>query len=410
MPPLLYSDTMAKQLGTQAFARALRKAAPADQETLNAWLAPHSAAPAQTGAATLVGYTLAAIERGDTLYKLRELFGAVNDTLRRPGMATPGVVSNAFIRIRAAAKAKHGDDSDIFAAAKKRLVDDKKYFAAVIAATDAKLAERTAAPTELKWGTIKAFMEAVRDGGTAADAVLFLQLASGARIGEITARSTFEARPGVMVRQMGVEKARGVTEIDKELLFIRPNEFVARFAAMRDQLKDRSNSMIVMAVARRLKALEPVMGTAVVSHDMRRLYANISYAVYGRQQTLISWISTRLGHDGLKSAAHYMTIAPKLTPADVDEIRDMNAQGAEAPAPAAAEPEAKEAEPAQDAAGAIPRNIRKRDGLAGERLSATVAALEATGMRYNQKMLKGYGYSSATVDAWYKSRKGPAAE
>jgi hypothetical protein len=378
----------------RTFARALKAAAPPDNDTLAAFMEPYYPA-AKTATRTLTSYTVTAIELGTSVHTLRELFGAVDVTLKR--VATPGMVSNAFVEIRAAARDKHGDASPVYAAAKTKLVDDKKYHASVREKTAAAVAAKTAAPKVITWAALRRVVDITRNSDAPVDMLVFLMLCSGARRGEVVERSSFEAMPGGRVRQTGIEKSRTLEVVEKEVLYTTPADFVARFKRFRTAMASRGVATINSMVQRRMVELSAVFGAPVVTHDLRRMYAAVSYAVHRGAETFISWISTRLGHEGLNSAQYYMTIDVPMDAGDAAEARGMVDD-------AAAEPDTKDGGGDADDGPIIPRNIKKRDGKASERLDATVASLDAAGIRYTQRTLKEYGYSSTTITEWFARR------
>jgi hypothetical protein len=154
-------------------------------------------------------------------------------------------------------------------------------------------------------------------------AIIMAQIASGCRLIEILSKEFefTESKKDAYIIQNNVAKNRSddAREVEKPILFIEVSVFlkIMQFIRAKMTVKEgdtniqlsnrygkRVNAKIVQLVEE--VGMPPEITS---SHDMRRIYANYSYILYGkRNQSLQSWIMAVLGHGDLTSTANYSTI------------------------------------------------------------------------------------------------------
>jgi hypothetical protein len=153
--------------------------------------------------------------------------------------------------------------------------------------------------------------------------IIKAQLACGGRLIEILS-SEFqftESKKENYIIQNNCAKNRSddEREVEKPVLFITPTEFLGLISLIRSNLtvKDGDNNIkLSNRYGKRVNvsivkiAAECGMPPEISSsHDLRKIYANYSYILFGkRNQSLQSWIAQILGHGDLTSSANYSTI------------------------------------------------------------------------------------------------------
>ena len=153
--------------------------------------------------------------------------------------------------------------------------------------------------------------------------IIKAQIACGGRLIEILS-SEFqfaESKKENYIIQSNVAKNRSddEREVQKPVLFITPTEFLALICLIRSKLtvKDGDNNIKLSnrygkRVNQKIVQLAEEVGMPPEissSHDLRKIYGNYSYMLYGkRNQSLQSWLMSVLGHGDLTSSSNYSTI------------------------------------------------------------------------------------------------------
>mgnify|MGYP001549176480 CR=1 FL=1 len=287
---------------------------------------------------------------------------------------------NRLGAIRAAIREKFGEGSDllnVFIIPKRVYANHQKKY-------NAKVAEENKRPVQVSGDKVEEVVKKTWKSSDLFDNIVLLQLASGARAGEILSFSRFEPVEGKKgwVKQIGLNKVKDGANrtVEKPIIFIPAETFLQWFSLVRGELKKRPGNLMT-TLNRRVKSLFGVPNFS--THDLRKLYANISYEKFGKQQkpppSQAAWVSKVLGHDenSLTSALSYTT---RVVDGEVKQVNP----------PVFVE---------------VPKNENKRDGLALERLEATVAALRQNGEEITTRKLLKYGYGMRVISQWSKQQQ-----
>ena len=222
------------------------------------------------------------------------------------------------------------------------------------------------------------------------DLAIALQLASGGRISEILSFATFKpAKKKQHITQTGILKSKERKTITKPVIHFTVFEFMNILKKLRLKLvaeirkikqgktthydlSQENNSKINRRISKYFEE-------HVASHSLRKIYAALAYRDFA-DKTKVSesaYLSDILGHakDSLDVSTSYSTVA-------VVKQEDV---------------EAKEPEPEDPKDMVVPRNLKVRNGQAGERLAETVRIMELKGLEINNKALRSFGYGSVTV-------------
>ena len=152
--------------------------------------------------------------------------------------------------------------------------------------------------------------------------IIMAQIACGSRLIEILSKEFefTESKIENQIIQNNVAKNRSDADrpVDKPILFITPTVFLALVSLIRSRLtvkKDDDNIKLSNRYGKRVNSkilkLSEECGMIGItsSHDMRRIYANYSYILFGKKnQSLQSWLMLVLGHGDFNSTANYSTI------------------------------------------------------------------------------------------------------
>lgn len=346
----------------------------------------------KSGVRALEDIVIKFINHGINDKTLIELFGALNIIL--PMVAKDSVQQNVMYKIRLAVIAKYGDGSNMHKKSLMSMRFDQEKWRENKAAYIKKVAERNESPTHYDFNKIYDVIQMLDSSTQIEDAIILLQLSSGARIGELLYKSDFIKADENNITQSGILKTDDNRTITKPVLFLHVNDFLSRFRAVRETLTNQginseaSSRPLYLAIVRRIKKYFNVDTT---SHTLRKIYGELSFKTYAKNQKQTAWVSRVLGHaaKSVQVSTSYMTV-------NID-----NFDAAKVRPPIKYEEEHEEPIPPDD----IPRNDKtKRDGLVMERLKATVEALQAAGIKPTLRTLKTYGYSSKTVNEYSKAK------
>jgi hypothetical protein len=165
------------------------------------------------------------------------------------------------------------------------------------------------------------------------------------------------------------------------------------FTRVRGELKTQEKSGVELGhllnarITKRIRSL--FVDEEVKSHDLRRLYADLSYKLFAdpAKTSQQAYLSSILGHDSDDVAKYYSTVDVDINGIPREEFVP---EGDVVAAPQMVD---------------VPRNLEGvRDGKGGERLAATVAALVHNGEKVTSKKLAELGYGRRAVSE-YLSRK-----
>ena len=261
-----------------------------------------------------------------------------------------------------------------------------------------------------------------------------IELASGARINEILSTSTFvKAEQNNWITQTGLSKQlrcvkfkRGmtndeyataveeksvsqITSITKPVIGTTSTILLRMIADLREQLAsdiDKINNNDItpyqfsQAKNKTINTVVRKMVPGATTHTLRAIYANLSYKLYGIDsgQSEAGWVSNVLGH-----AAGSVQVAASYTKTGVEHSSDTKQDETLLPEPV----------PKPIAAISldnIPHNTKgRRDGKAGERILASITALEKAGIKPTAVILRKLGYGSSTISATLRNYVKPSA-
>jgi hypothetical protein len=256
------------------------------------------------------------------------------------------------------------------------------------AAYNEKVFDRNADKRQIDVNKVYDVMDLARQSEDPLDLAIGLQLACGGRISEILSYGNFtESKTENYVIQKGILKQRGPDrreEVEKPIIihYTRP-QFFEMLGKLREKLKKKLTDIkkgksthyelsqeYNTKINNRVRSL---FAEALHSHDMRKVYANLSYDLFAdkAKTSESSWISDVLGHspNSLEVSKSYSVVS--LVDVPKDET-------------------------------VIPRNTKARDGHAYDRLLKTVDALKRNEMPIDSRTLKSYGYGSSTVEKYFK--------
>ena len=192
-------------------------------------------------------------------------------------------------------------------------------------------------------------------------------------------------------------KSKTRKTVEKPVIRYSVAEFLGLMGKMRGmirpQLRDIKNGKITdyefsqdcnSKINRRITKL---LGEKEASHTLRKIYGYMAYQTYANKDDVSesSYLSNVLGHDlkSLDVSKSYSTVSV----VDKGELAEE-------------EKVQKEVDPKDMV---VPRNLKIRNGKAGERLAETVRVLELKGLPVSNKVLRSYGYGAVTVREFLKT-------
>lgn len=277
------------------------------------------------------------------------------------------------------------------------------------------------------------------------DQAVAVELATGARIGEVLLISTFEAlpkQPGY-IRQRHLSKQKDNADkreyIDKPVLHLSVGQVLELVAKIRHSLRKEidevergekkaydvsqsKNATVNRSIDRLIPDIDPVTKKNLnTSHTLRKMYANLAYALLADKSKWSeqSFYSHVLGHSNLSTAKSYSTIqvdVPKIKHERVStEIADVKAdtninkvdinelskqmQALQVQINRAIKEEKRA--PVITMISDVPRNEIKRDGNGYDRLLETVQVMKSKGIDINRQNIRSLGYGSALVTRYF---------
>jgi integrase len=266
---------------------------------------------------------------------------------------------------------------------------DQEKWRANRAAYNEKVFERNGNKRQIDINKVYDVMDLARRSEDPLDLAIGLQLACGGRISEILSYGEFTASKNLgYIIQKGILKQRGDNrreEVEKPVIHYTRPQFFEMLGKLREKLSQKIDDInnkkythyelsqdFNTKINNRVKSL---FGEALHSHDLRKIYANLSYDLFAdkAKTSESSWIADVLGHspNSLEVSKSYSVVS----------LVDM---------------------PKDDTA--IPRNTKARDGHAYDRLLKTVEALQKNDMVIDSRVLKSYGYGSSTVEQYFKKK------
>jgi integrase len=317
-----------------------------------------------------------------------------------PAVSNKSTTQNVYVKIRKAIKAHWGEDHPVSQKAYSTMMYDRAEWRKDRAEYQAKVIARNAQKKHFDQGKIFDIMDTLPDKVNAdfIDLTICLQLASGGRVSEILSYSKFKpsTTPNHII-QTGILKSKTRTEVEKPVIRYSVDKFLELMKRMRDkiepQLRDiRNNKMshyeFSQAVNSRInRRITKYFGEREASHSLRKIYGNLAYKQYANKDDVSesSYLSDILGHDlkSLDVSKSYSTVSV-IDNGDIQEEDKIKI----------------EVDPVDME---VPKNIKKRDGLSGQRLRETHRILVLKGMPVSNKILRSYGYGSNVVSQFLKN-------
>lgn len=225
----------------------------------------------------------------------------------------------SFIRTRM--KKRYGEGSPEYIYLKNLTISDEEHRQRRREALD-RVTEANDDQKVIKKETLYEFVRDLLNNPTIIDRLIFLQLACGSRFVEIVHPdfrfSKCEDVEGFITQSSVAKSKEAFKSVTKPLLFIQPDMFLSELKLARSELKvdkDTSYSQATERYGQRvntiIKRISEGIGLPIKSsHDLRRVYANLSFELYARKQKNIShasWLKLVLGHSDYTSTANYST-------------------------------------------------------------------------------------------------------
>lgn len=201
-----------------------------------------------------------------------------------------------------------------------------------------KTLEKNQKPLEIKTDDIIGF---IRDNIISEDPfrkAVALLIASGSRPVELFVRSTYteyedEFTNGHWVRQTKIAKKKGRdVEVLKPIIYLKAKQFITELEYVREKLKERYGTLSENNDEEKIRSsirdranitAKQIFGNAfkdanveeITLYTARKLYANLSYELYGRNRKTIHgnkipyslWLSFVLGHEGKSGSLNNYT-------------------------------------------------------------------------------------------------------
>ena len=216
----------------------------------------------------------------------------------------------------------------VIVAARQVLKQNQHDFKALQKKAEKVVAFKNSHQTVFTMAYIREVVTRLKASHVFSDNVVLLMLSCGARKIEIldASTSTFFGHNDLKDRitQCGVAKRRAEGKDDnpitKPLLFLSPGDFIMRLTAVREEVEERGKKgrvAIGKTFSHQLEKLCQELwpqhvdnGYRTGTHVNRAIYANVAYRMFGVPgESLTHFIKTKLGHDTMGTAAHYMNIS-----------------------------------------------------------------------------------------------------
>jgi hypothetical protein len=347
----------------------------------------------KSGVRALEDLVVTAIQEGVNEQNMIEMFGMLNVVV--PRVAGDSLTQNTYYKIRKAVIAKYGKESEMYSKSLTLMVFDRNRWYENRARYNAKVSQANENPVQFSFDTVAKVVEVLMASNNYVDALLLLQFSSGARIGELLYFAEFEDAKPPYIKQIGVLKSKTDRTVTKPVLFLTVEDFLGRFKRLKEQLKplniktDDDARKLNVKINRRVKQV--FANKDLHTHDLRKIYADLSYKTYADKQQKSAWVSRVLGHDmkSIQVSSSYTTVNIDLNEQDIARVKHLGVDIAQ-----------DVQDEKQDDLIPVPRNTTARDGKALERLHETVEALKANGVKVTARELRKYGYGARTVKQW----------
>ena len=369
----------------------------------------------RTGIRVLSNYVINEIDADGNFKTLTELFGILNSFI--PRIVSPLSAKDFFHGLRVAVGIKYGVGSAEHIKTIDKMKLDKSVYDKLRSEYNDKVISKNRNKKQVKAEVLNTIVKHIRNlkDTRGKDNVIYnlilLQLSTGSRIGELIYNSNYydvvrNKRPDEgddrnEIKQTELLKTKDTRGVIKPLLFIDYPEFKERLSKARNELEQLTSlskkDMVKFILTRMNTAIKKLFDDKEMSsHDLRKIYTDIAYRLFA-DKTKISqqaYLADILGHDSddINTAQSYSVY-------NVSGLKDLIYK----PLPEPEEPEEEKKEPEAD--DSIPRNSKKRDGRAMERLLLTIQALQDKNINITARVLYDYGYGRRIVQEYLNSRR-----
>lgn len=324
-----------------------------------------------------------------------EMFKILNVLI--PSVASDNTTQNVYTCLRKCVKARWGDNSNVTNKAYTVMRFDQAKWRAAREAYQNKVVEKNNHKKQFDEDTIYNIMDTIKNKASPdhIDLAIALQLACGGRVSEILSYAQFKPsdKKGYIV-QTGILKSKDRKTIIKPIVHFTVATFMKMLGSLRQKLvadirevkkgKFTHYDLSQFYNSKINSRISKYFGEHLASHSLRKIYSAIAYQHFADKHKVseAAYLSDILGHDvkSLDVSKSYSTVS--IVKNEAKEI----------------EPEAEDPENI-----VVPHNLKVRDGKSLERLAETVRVLELKGIPVTNKLLRTYGYGSATVREFMKN-------
>lgn len=196
----------------------------------------------------------------------------------------------------------------------------------------------------------KFIIDLIRDNVHSEDSLrvaVALLIASGSRPIELFARSEYKKLDNGWVTQSNIAKKKGESvSVKKPLIYLSADQFIEALTKLRESLKGRFKNIVSPKTGQLSSSINTAANNVAKKifegkqdftlYTARKLYANLSYDLYGKnKKTIVGdspnlqvWISSVLGHQegSLSTSANYshVSLAPdNTTPDELKRKQDL---------------------------------------------------------------------------------------
>ena len=148
-------------------------------------------------------------------------------------------------------------------------------------------------------------------------ALLIAELCSGSRLIELLSDKftyTADTKEGWVVQSDVAKNKTGTPRpVIKPIIFLTVAEFLELIGTIRSKMTKKPSDTNITLSNRYSKRLSSKIKDLLIlglssSHDLRRIYANYSYNLFGGNRSLQSYLKQVLGHDGYAATVNYSTV------------------------------------------------------------------------------------------------------
>ena len=379
----------------------------------------------RTGVRALGAYVVKQIDSGANFRTLTELFAILNDLL--PKIVSATLSKDFFHTLRVAVANKYGEGSAEHKKTIEKMKLPKKVYDQIRRDYNEHVIRKNKNKKQIDGKLLNKIIAELKRSVNVIDNIILLQLACGARVGELIYASKFQVvrRKNIanMIKQIDLLKTKDKRGVIKPVLYIGVGDFLQRFNRVRDELERMTNKtgdelarFLNPQINKRVKVL--FNDTQIKSHDLRRMYADVAYKVFANKDRVSqqAYLADVLGHDpnDVDIAKSYSTLNVNIDGLDVKGRRQMRGREEEkckkGEEGKRKQEEKKGNEPVDPPVAGVsqtrvPRNTTARDGKAGERLLRTVEALKHNGVKITARKLYEYGYGRRIVQQYLTGLK-----